>query len=82
MKLCIDCKHFKYFHGGYKGICSSPKLDMSPIDGKPNYRFAAKMRKDYTDTASYTESCGTEGNWWEPKPSVHIEQPKKPWYKF
>lgn len=74
MKLCKDCRHFEYFDG-YKGVCSSPKLGMSLIDGKPRYQFATKMRKDYIDTAS----CGTDGIWWEPKPPEPV---KKPWYKI
>lgn len=72
MKLCKDCKHFKW---SKELLCRSPKLGVNLISGEPNSNYAATMRKDFTDTAS----CGTDGIWWEPKP---IKPPKTFWAKI
>ena len=75
MKLCKDCKHFQYkwIEGQ---LCRSPKIGVNLITGKTDKRYATTMRKDYKDNS---ESCGTEGNWWEPKP---IKPPKTFWAKI
>lgn len=72
MKLCKDCKHFKW---SMELLCGNPKVGVNLISGAPNYQYAGAMREDFEDRVS----CGTEGKWWEPKPP---EPAKKPWYKI
>ena len=69
MKLCKDCKHFKW---GMELLCGNPKVGVNLISGAPNYQYAGAMRED-------SVSCGTEGNWWEPK---LIKPPKTFWAKI
>ena len=53
MKLCKDCKHFKW---GMELLCGNPKVNVNLISGAPNYKYAVIMREDIA-------SCGTNGVW-------------------
>jgi hypothetical protein len=69
MKYCKDCK----WHDGFDRLpyCLSPKKvpwDVNdPVKGRIKeyvIEFCMHQREDY----SFTETCGKEGKWWEPKP--------------
>ncbi len=62
MKICKDCKHFNVHPMLH--LCRHPKLGINLVNGYNNLESAKDMRYDYEDRIS----CGTEGNWWEPKP--------------
>lgn len=68
MKLCKDCKHFN--EGYYALLCVSPENGLSPINGRPNPRFALTNRSD-------KNHCSSEGKFFEQKPLV-----VKPWWKI
>lgn len=62
-KLCINCKWHEQHN--FSGIhhCKSPNNGIDPVTGKIQSQFASSMRVDFKGM----KSCGTNGNWFEPK---------------
>lgn len=66
MKLCKECRHFKW-----SNWCHAPQNGPSPIDGEPKAVFATASRV-------HDEQCGTSAEYWEPKAVAKTS----PWWKF
>ena len=61
MKICKDCKHYKY--GQYSGdVCHSPNNGIDLVSGQLQTRDARQNRYQLE-----TIGCGMEGKWFEPK---------------
>jgi len=71
MKFCKDCK---YMTG--VAICVHPNNGISLINGGGKPYFCTVNRNS-------TRYCGPDGNWFEPKEIVVVEEPKpKKWWRI
>lgn len=55
MKLCVDCQH-----NVRELWCQAPSNGISPVNGKPQVRFATMQRAD-------NQHCGPEASFFESK---------------
>lgn len=75
MKLCIECKHYKYNPSGLDWCMLPQTTRINLVSGQHEYKTAFSLRHGL-----YEEYCGKTGKEFVAAEEIK-EEIKQPWYK-